>query len=32
MRISLLGAFLPLRRPQDRKTWIDGLRLAGLPE
>ena len=32
MRISSLGAFLPFRRPQDRKTWIDGLRLAGLPE
>ena len=32
MRISSLDAFLPLRRPQDRKTWIDGLRLAGLPE
>jgi adenylate cyclase len=32
MSISSLGAFLPFRRPQDRKTWIDGLRLAGLPE
>lgn len=32
MSVSSLGTFLPFRRPQDRKTWIDGLRLAGLPE
>jgi len=32
MRISLLEAYLPFRRPHDRKTFFDGLRLAGLPE
>ena len=33
LRISnLADVILPLRRPQDRNRWIEGLRKAGLPE
>jgi len=32
LRISDLMETLPLRRPEDRDKWIDGLREAGLPE
>jgi TolB-like protein/Tfp pilus assembly protein PilF len=32
LRISDLMETLPLRRPEDRDKWIDGLRKAGLPE
>jgi TolB-like protein/Tfp pilus assembly protein PilF len=32
LRISELMETLPLRRPEDRDKWIDGLRKAGLPE
>jgi TolB-like protein len=32
LRISNLRDWLPIRRPQDLATFIDGLRAAGLPE
>jgi len=32
LRISDLVVLFPLRRPEDRARWIDGLRKAGLPE
>jgi tetratricopeptide (TPR) repeat protein len=32
LRLSHLEAWLPVRRPQDLATFMDGLRLAGLPE
>ena len=32
LRVSGLGDWLPLRRPQDLATLADGLRKAGLPE
>jgi TolB-like protein len=32
LRISDLMELFPLRRPEDRARWIDGLRKAGLPE
>jgi hypothetical protein len=32
LRISNLGDWLPIHRPQDLATFSDGLRKAGLPE
>ena len=33
LRISnLANTMPPLRRPEDRKKWVEGLRKAGLPE
>jgi hypothetical protein len=32
LRISNLGDWLPIRRPEDLATFTDGLRMAGLPE
>jgi TolB-like protein/Flp pilus assembly protein TadD len=32
LRISNLGDWLPIHRPQDLATFVDGLRKAGLPE
>src|SRR3712207_124872 len=32
LRISNLKDWLPLRRPEDLATFVDGLRRAGLPE
>jgi TolB-like protein len=32
LRISNLGDWLPIRRPEDLASFIDGLRAAGLPE
>jgi adenylate cyclase len=32
VRISSVATILPLRRPEDMNTWMDGLRKAGLPE
>ena len=32
LSISRVTAILPFRRPQDFARWIEGLRLAGLPE
>lgn len=32
LRISNLGDWLPIRRPKDLATFVDGLRRAGLPE
>lgn len=32
MRLSSFEAFSPFRRAQDVAKWIEGLRLAGLPE
>ena len=32
IRISKLTDYLPFRRAQDLETFVDGLRLAGLPE
>jgi hypothetical protein len=32
LRISNLGDWLPIHRPEDLATFADGLRKAGLPE
>ena len=32
IRVSDLGYFIPLRRPDDFARLVDGLRKAGLPE
>lgn len=31
-RVSTLSSQVPLRRPEDRERWIEGLRRAGYPE
>jgi hypothetical protein len=32
LRVSNLGDWLPIQRPEDLATFADGLRCAGLPE
>jgi len=32
IRISNIGQLTPIQRPQDAIIWLEGLRIAGLPE